>query len=280
MGFLDSIFGRDKKEAPVSLMTPEQQRTQKNLLNKAGPIAESSMSRYGQPYPGELTTKYEQQGLKTLGDYLSSPTPTESPLYQGAAGELERTLSGDYDPVGSQYYQSYRTAVMRELQEAKDRLANEKAASEKLFGGGMNTESRELEEGAVGDLAVILGQMFENERNRKLQAVPLAQSLMGAGEGMTQARIGASQSLGGLEFQREYGDYIRQLQESGIPLETAINLATTKNEYYQPGYEPSFFERAISPILQAGAMGVGAGLGGGRGFANLLSNVVPGKKIM
>ncbi|MHC4676117.1 MAG: hypothetical protein ACYTBZ_26805 [Planctomycetota bacterium] len=262
MGFLDSIFGREKKDAPIAL-EPGKIRDQQRLTGTALPLAESALGQFGQPFPGDLTTPFERQGLQTLGDYLNSPLPTENPLFQGAAGELQKTFAGEYDPVGSTYYQAYRTGVMRELEEAKDRLAARTSASDKFFGGGRIATEGELEEQATNNLAVVLGQLFEGERDRRLQAVPLAQSLVGAGEAGVQGRIGASQAFGGLEFQREYGDYIRQMEELGIPLETAMQLATHKNEFYQPGYEPSNFERFGMPILQAGAMGLGAGAGAG-----------------
>lgn len=258
MGFLDSIFGRDKKEAPVSLMTPEQQGTQRRLITKSTPLAEAALGRYGQPYPGEMLTKFEEAGLSTLGEHLGKPLPTESTVYEGAVGELEKTFAGDYDPVGSLYYQSYRTAVMRELEEAKDRIAARTSASDKFFGGGRIATEGELEESAMTDLAQVLGGMYERERDKRLGAVPVAMGALGAGEALERDRVAASQQFGGLEFQREYGDYLRQMQELGIPLETAINLATTKNEYYQPGYEPSFFERIIQPIAMAAAGGVGS----------------------
>ena len=259
MGFLDDIFGRDKQEAPVSLQTPQQQQAQRTLLGGALPRAEEALGRYGEPYPGELTTQYERQGLDTLGDYLGSPMPTDSTLYGSAVGELEKTLGGEeYDPVGGTYYQAYRTQVLRELQEAKDRLASRTSASDKFFGGGRIATEGELEEDTTANLAMTLGSMFERERERRLGAVPMATGVLGAGEALTQGRVGASQEYGGLEFEREYGDYLRQMEELGIPLEVAMNLATDKGDWLQLGYEPSVFERNIMPIIEAGAGAVGS----------------------
>jgi hypothetical protein len=262
MGFLDSIFGREKQDAPVSLMTPQQQSSQSTLLGRSTPLAESALGQYSQPYPGQLTTEHEQKGLQTLGDYLGSTMPGDTPMMQGAQGELEKTFSGEYDPVAGTYYQAYRTAVLRELEQAKDRLAAETSAGDKYFGGGRIKETGELEEGATNNLAVVLGQLFENERQNRLNAVPMAASLTGANEAMTQGRVGASQQYGGLEFQREYGDFLRQMQEMGIPLETAMSLSTHNNEYYQPGYEPSWFERVMLPMVQTGAKMAGSISGG------------------
>jgi hypothetical protein len=169
-------------------------------------------------------------------------------------------MGDDYDPVGGTYYEAYKTAVMRELREAKDRLAASTAArgAEQYFGGGFMKEQGNLEEGVTNTLALELGRLFENERGRRLGAVPMAQDLLGFQEQAPLQRVAASQQYGSLPFEREYGEYLRQMQELGIPLEVAMNLITNKNEYYQPGYEPSFYERNILPMGKAVAGVAGA----------------------
>ena len=272
MGFLDSIFDRDKQEAPVSLMTPEQQSTQKTLLQQSTPMASDYLNKVGQGYPGEMITSYEQQGLNRLGDYLNQPDASQDALYGQAKDELSKTLGGEYD-VGGTYYDAYKKAVMRELQDAKDRLNASTSARDTYWGGGRISETGRLEEGAVNNLAMTLGQLYENERGRKLGAVDQAQSLLGFGQQAPLQQIAASQQYGGLPFTREYSEYIRQMEELGIPLDVALQLATTKNEYYQPGYEPSLFESAIAPLLGAGMQAAGSyygGKAGGKAIANAL----------
>ena len=247
MSWLSDYFERPKKEAPVLMQQPWQTEGQQALFNTAQPMATNYLNQAGSAYPGSMTTPYEQKGLDTLENYLDQPLPTESGLFAGAQGELEKTFNGEYDPVGGTYYQAYRTAVMRELQEAKDRLAASTAArgGEQYFGGGLMKEQGNLEEGAMGSLAQELGRLYENERSRRLGAVPMATDFLNYQEQAPIQRIAASQQYGSLPFQREYGEYIRQMQELGIPLEVAMNLVTNKPEYYQPGYEPSPFETNV-----------------------------------
>lgn len=259
-GFLDDLFDRERQESPTLLQQPWQTAGQRGLYGIAETGAETLLNRAGSPYPNSLTTPYEQQGLQQLGDYLNQPLPTESSLFAGAQSELEKTFGGEYDPVGGTYYQAYRTAVMRELQEAKDRLAASTAArgGEQYFGGGLMKEQGNLEEGAVGTLAQELGRLYENERSRRLGAVPMAQDFLSYQEQAPLTRVAASQQYGSLPFQREYGEYIRQMQELGIPLEVAMNLVTNKPDYYQRGYEPSVFERYVLPLAQAAGPALGA----------------------
>lgn len=262
MGFLDDIFKGDEMDAPVPLMSREQLKGQKGLINQSLPIAQDYLGKLGRSQGFEGLTGYEEMGLDTLGRYLESPSPTDSSLYGGAASELERTFGNEYDPVAGEYYQAYRTAVLRELEESKDRLAAETSARDKYFGGGRIQATGELEEDATNNLAMVLGQLFENERSRKLQAVPMAQNLMTAGENADINRITASQTLGSLPYNRSMQDYLRQMSELGIGLETALSLITNKNEYYQPGYEPSFFQSVYLPMVDAGAQVAGAYAGG------------------
>ncbi|NVM22095.1 MAG: tail fiber domain-containing protein [Desulfobacterales bacterium] len=245
MSWLSDYFKREKKEAPVLLQQPWQTQGQESMFGTAQAGATDLMRRAGQPYPGELTTPYEQKGLETLGGYLDRPLPTEDTLFAGARGELEKTFGGEYDPVGGTYYEAYKSAVLRELREAKDRLAAETSARDAYFGGGRIKETSELEEGATSTLAMELGRLFEAERERRLGAVPMATGLLGFQEQAPLQRVAASQQYGALPFEREYGDYVRQMQELGIPLEVAMNLVMNKPEYYQPGYEPSGFEREM-----------------------------------
>jgi hypothetical protein len=237
---------RKKMDDPTLLQPQWQTEGLKSLFGSSLPSAKEYMQRAGTPYPGELTTSYERQGLDTLGGYLDSPLPTEGGLFAGAKGELEKTFGGEYDPVGGAYYEAYKTAVMRELSEAKDRLAAETSARDAYFGGGRIKETSELEEGATGQLAMELGRLFENERTRRLGAVPMAQNLLSFQEQIPIQRVAASQQYGSLPFDREYGDYVRQMQELGLSAEVARSLLGGQTNYMQQGYQPTSLERGIS----------------------------------
>lgn len=259
MSWLTDLFKRDEMDPPVLLQQPWQTDMQKYLSTISKPGASEALSKAGSPYPGALTTSYEDLGLGTLDKYLKSSLPTESNLFGMTTDELEKTLGGEeYDPSSGPYYESFRTNLNRELQQAKDRLAATSSARDSYFGGGRMDQERELEEGAMGSRAQVLGQLFENERRRKLETIPMALQQMGWAEQAPQQRVAASQQFGALPFTRDYGEFVRQLESLGMPLETAMQLATYNAQYYQPGYEPSPFENFIMPLLGAGAQGLGA----------------------
>lgn len=257
------------------------------LAGVAMPGAVEALQMAGEKPPVQKTAPMsgvEQMAYGGLEDYMKSPLPSESSMYQAGAGEIEKTLADDYDPVGSTYYQAYRTAVMRELEEAKDRLASTTSARDKYFGGGRIETEGELEESAVGDLAMVLGQLQERERERKFEAGPMAIE-QAIGEARLPAeRAGIGMELGTLPreleelgFSREHAAYLQEMTNLGIPLETAIALMTSRPEFTTQETGGGLMDLLPSLALGAGmAGGVGNlfSLGGGAATGvNMPTNV-------
>jgi len=284
-----SLLGGSKKsEKPVSMEPKWQTELRKRLALKAEPKALQRISRAGEPYPGEIVaplTGYETTGLEQLGQYLKTPSPTEKPLYGLGKQEVERTLGSDYyDPAEGQYYQALRTNVMREIQEAKDRIRAASSARDAFYGGGRIATEGEIEETGLGFLGQELGRLSEAERVRRLGTVPLATEMLGFEERMPLGRIAAAQQFGALprtweqavlDAQRE--EYLRQLTDLGIPLDVATGMATYQQPMYQPTYSPSGFSQAmqgLGPLFMGAGMAGGfgnlfAGAGGGGGYTTL-----------
>ena len=252
------------------LMLPEARESLKGLLETSLPGAKERLSRAGEAYGGELTAGLsdpEKTGLDTLEGWLGSPSPTEDSLYGLSRQEYEKTLGSDYyDPAEGQYYQAYRAAMQRELQEARDRLASTTSARDSYYGGGRIATEGEMEEDYLNELGVFLGGLTERERERRLGAIPGAMDLLGRGEGFQENRVAASQEYGALPreieqagLDREYQEYIRQMEDLGIPLDIAMQLTTFKPDWSvtQEGGEGWDLLGAL-----AGGVGAGVGLGG------------------
>jgi len=272
MSWLSDFVGGSKTE--IKRLDPYK-GSPKDMAKLAGvamPGAEEALRFAGEPPPIQKTagmSDVEQTAYGGLQDYMTSPLASQDPMYQAGRGEIEKTLADDYDPVGSTYYQAYRTAVMRELEEAKDRIAASTSARDKYFGGGRIETGGELEESAVGDLAMVLGQLQERERERKLGVAPMAmegairEAEMPADRARTGFELGAlPRQLEELGYSREHAAYIQEMVNLGIPLQTAIALMTSKPEFtaQQTG-------GGLMDLLPSLAMG--AGMAGGVG--NLFS---------
>lgn len=270
------IFTKKEKTKEIEAF-PGAAKMRGGLAGAAEPGALERIGRAGEKYPGPLVaalSEFEETGLEGLRDYLGKPLPTEGELYTSAVDEIAKTLAGEYDPAQGEYYKAYKTSVLRELEEAKDRLAAATSARDKYFGGGRIATTGELEESAVGDLALVLGQLAERERERRLTAVPQALGLTEYEEQAPVRRVEVSQQLGALpriieqmETDREYQEWVRALGDLGIALDTAKGLATYKPEIMATGGGYKDWVTDVGGILDIAsglkeAGGIGKILGG------------------
>lgn len=260
MGLFSSILGGDSssKSSPYPAEPAWQREMRERLAKLAEPGAKERIGRAGEPYPGPLTaglSGYEQTGLDLLRKYLGSTPLTQQPLYGMAKEELGKTFGEEYDPAQGEYYKAYRSNMLRELAEAKDRLASRTSARDIFGSTGRVAGEAELEETALGNLTEVLGRLFETERGRKLGAVPMAQQLLAFGEAAPRERIGAATTYGALprateqaSYDAQYQEWLRQLGDLGIPLDTATGLATVTPPMYQPTYGPSGLSQTMAGL--------------------------------
>ena len=231
-----TIFDFSMKPSTSSLEPKWQTRMRQQAIYAAKPGAMERISRAGEAYPGQLTAPMsgqEQTGMGILSNWLGGEGATESPLYGQAESELSKTLSGNYDPATSEYYGALRNAVLRELRQAKDRLAAETSARDQYFGGGRIAETGKLEEGATNQLAITLGQLAEKERQNRLAVAQGIPAFVSGRQQTALAPIAASQQYGALPRQIEqagmdaqYQEWLRQLNDLGIPLDIFTGLTT------------------------------------------------------
>jgi hypothetical protein len=222
-------------------------------------------------------TGIEKGGLDTLEGWLGSPLPSEDSLWGLSRGEYEKTLGSDhYDPAEGQYYQAFRTNMARELQEAKDRLAAKTSARDRFYTGGRVAGEGELEEDFLAKMGLVLGGLHERERDKRLGAIPGALNLLGQEEMYPLSRVAGSQQYGGLEryieqasLDREYQEYMRQMADLGIPLETAMALTMYKPDWSSKSSGGEFWD-LLNPIASLGGQGGITATGGG-GFQGLNS---------
>lgn len=245
----------------VESLEPDwQAELRKKVTGKAAGGAFERLNRAGEAYTGELTapmSEQEKTGMDLLTKFLGT-AGTESPLYGQAESEFAKTLGGEYDPSASEYYKALRNSVLRELRLAKDRLASATSARDQYFGGGRIAETGKLEEGATNQLATVLGQLAEKERQNRLAVAQGVPAFVSARQGAALAPVAASQQYGALprtiqqaSDEAQYQEWLRQLNDLGIPLDTLLGLAT---------YSPPMAV-GESPFQQYAAMVSGAAKG-------------------
>ena len=297
MGIGDILGLGSKEVKPKLLLLPEQRQAYQKLLPAATQKGMQFIDIAGQPYGGQFTaplSSYEQTGLKTLGEYLSSPLPMQSNLFGLTSGELEKTLGGEeYNPATGPYYEAYRTNVARDLQKAIDVIRRRAAGAggRTVFAGGPVQEEREAMLAGNANIAQILGQLFENERTRRLGAVPLALQTMGWAEQVPQGRVAAAETLGALprtveqsDLTAQYQDYLNRLSSLQSLFGGAAGMAGANLPWYEPSYQPSPFSQLMGGLsggmgglssLGGALSGLGSAAGGMGGLSNLSSYLFP-----
>lgn len=228
------LFGPSTK----SLEPKWQKQMREKLAKQALPGAEARIRRVGEAYEGPLVAKMsegELKGEEFLKKYLSSELATDTDMFKAASDEITKTLTGEYDPAASEYYRAFRTAVLRELRDANDRLKAQTSARDAYYGGGRIKAAERLEEGATNQMAQVLGDLAYRERQNRLAAVPVAQQLALSAEQIPAGRVAAAQQLGALDRQirqaqhdAEYQEWLRQLSDLGLSLDVVTGMTTYK----------------------------------------------------
>lgn len=258
---------KKKKVEPEILETPWQKQVRARI--------EELATRPYQPYTGRRFAEYPfRDTLKSaLSQYISR---TEPALYGLAQSELQKTLSGEYNPATSPYYEAFRKEALREEQDALNRLRR----AAQLGGMLYSTPTQQAEARLIADttnrLATLLGQLAEAERVRRLQSVPTAISV---GEFLSQSPLRTAQAITAISpllkaIEEEPLEFeYQQFKEGQMwPYTVQTPLLQTLLGYapwYYPVYtkKPSLFERitgavgSIMPFMNFGSSLLGSTLG-------------------
>jgi hypothetical protein len=239
-------------------------------LSKGG--AAERLNRAGDEYGGRLTadlSAYELKGLDRLGDALDAGPSTNGRTFGATQGALADAINPG-DPAQREYYKAYRDAALRQLSQAKNTVRAARSTSDAYSGSGLDRAEGRLESDTIAGLAETLGGLIDSDRNTQLAAIPQAM----AGAEMRQTiPIEYAQAAGALgdlprsiqqaNYDAQYQEWMRALNDLGIPLDVAAALIT-----YQPPVSVSQHEgilKGIGNSLASGMGGMMGGMGGGGG---------------
>lgn len=198
----DNLFGSKTKVPEVRAIADPY----KEVREKLNSWLTSNIGKTDQ-YQGERQaemTDQEKRSMESLNQYANRGTPQTT---EAARGELLKTLSGNYDPSTSPYYQAVKAEAARNLQQQNDLIASNAAGGGRYYSGGRMREQREAGVDMGNRLNTILGQQAENERQRMMQAVPLAQSM---GKEQSQEALDTTDAL------QRYGSLPRDIQQAAL----------------------------------------------------------------
>ena len=206
-------------------------------------------------YSGEMvapSTGQEKQSLDFLQKYVDQGSSEGMNL---ANEEVKKTMTDQYDPTKSGYYNAVKAEASKNLADVQDNISDMSAGGGRFWGGARLREQGNAATDAGIAMNKLIYGMQETERGRKLATAPLAASLGQYQENQPLQKASALQSLGGLERSLQqarndaiYNEWIRATQE--YPLQIAsLGAGLSREPYYaanQP--KPAWYQTALSAM--------------------------------
>lgn len=254
---------------------PEQLRVSKELsdyISKYLPGYEP-----GKEYTGERTADLstpEQRSLELLDKYLGGPATGET--FGLGEQEIRKTLTGDYDPRTSLFYNALKDTSRTNLNDELDLSRRAAGARGSYFTeGAMRDESR-LRERNLQFLNNVLGDLFQSERDKRFQAAPIAQSMDAYKTSAQVGQVQAGQQYGALprlvgqaDLEAKYQDFLRQQQERGTVPGQAQSYFGTPVTFGMKNIplpqQPSALERILGVAAPIAGAAAGTFFGGPAG---------------
>lgn len=260
---MSGLFSSKKTTPEVAVLADPY----KNVRESVNSWVTSNMGQPGPQYSGQFVapeSELEKASLPYLQAYGARDT---SKPYAASREMLEKTLTGGYDPTKSPYYQAVKAEAQRNLEDTQKGIASDAAGGGRYWTGARLQEQGRAGTDVANNLNTILGQLAENERQREMQAAPMAAEL-GTQEGQEPLKTAAAyQEYGALprEIQQAYDTAVYNEWVNSMrnwPLQVAgIGAGVQQAPLYgQVGYQPSMFEKLMSSLAPAAGQAISSKL--------------------
>jgi hypothetical protein len=229
----------------------------------------------GKQYEGDIISKdptqYEQASFGKLSEYAGSQLPS---IWRSGQEELQKTLSGDYDPSSSPYYQAVKAEAARNLEDTQKNIASKAGGAGRYYSGARIKQQGEAATDTGIAMNKMLGEMAEQERVRRLQAAPVAMQAGQYEQQLPLQQATALQGLGALPRQLQdayqqamYNEWMQATRQWPLSVAGIAGGVQQAPLYAQAGYtqSPSPFSQIFNPIAGAVGQGLGTALGMGAG---------------
>ena len=223
---------------------------------------QGQVGKAGPSYGGELTapmSPYEEQSLGWLKDY-SAAGPSET--RKNATNEVNKTLTGGYDPTTSPYYQAVKAEAAANLKDTQKGIADEAAGGGRYWSGARLGVQGKAATDTTNKLNEVIGSLADQERNRMTSVLPMADQLATEEENAPLNKANALQTYGALprNIQQAYDTALLQEWTKAnydYPLSIGSMASGVQQApvYAQSGYSPSVGSQLaswLSPVASAG----------------------------
>lgn len=237
------------RKAYLDWLTPE--------IGKAGPA-----------YSGQLVAPLSEQESQSFDFLRKYGEGGYGQTFQQGKGEISKTLTDQYNPATSPYYQAVKAEASKNLQDTQKDIAGKAAGGGRYWAGARLGRQQEAASETERGLNTLLGQMSETERQRRLDVLPLAFQYGQAEQRLPLEKAEAYQRLGALPRQIEqmtntanYQDWLRANVE--YPMQIGQMASGTQQAPLYQQNMPSFIYEMLTKLAPELAKGVGTGLAGG-----------------
>ena len=201
----------------------------------------TNLMKTRQPQQFACMTDIERQGQGLLDTYLGQGQPE---AYTLGMDQLRSTLTGGYDPSTSQYYQGLRSQMeAQEGQNVADLRRRQQLGGMFSSGPAYRAEG-ELRGTAASQRNVLLGGLYEQERQKQMAASGQALGYAQYGDQSQLAKLAAAQQYGSLPRDIQDKRYAADWQNQAYRSQLAQMLMQ-----YAPWYQPQYAQTP-SPFSQ------------------------------
>ena len=259
---MSGLFSSKKDSTPQSPNIQTFYDPFKSTREKVNAWLTDQVGKPGPDYTGERVapmSELEVASQEAGKSYAAAPSTGES--LKLAQDEIKKTLSGDYDPSTSPYYQAVKAEAEKNLTEQNKTIADNSAGGRRYFSGARLKAQADAASDTTIALNKQLGALSEQERQNRLSVLPQA---MAADTQATQAdakKAMTLQTIGALprELQQSLLDAIfNEWQQANYsyPLSVAqigAGVSTQQPTFIQQGYSTtgsSGWNNAIQTAIQ------------------------------
>lgn len=261
---LGGLLGGKDKEEGLQVAVDPYGATRDSLLSWLNP----QIGQPGKKYTGEMVAPMSE-AEKQSQEYLKKYGNTElGDTFQQAKGEISKTLTNQYDPTTSPYYQAVKAAAADNLKTTKENIASDAAGAGRYWSGARLSKQGDAETQTTLGLNTMLGQLAENERQNRMNVIPKAMQLAEMEAQFPLQKATAYQTLGALPRSIQQAldtatqnEWLRSEVDYPMQIATMAGNIQTPPTYQQPA--PSWQQQLMG--------GLGSSLG--TALPELLSSI-------
>jgi hypothetical protein len=215
---------------------------------------------YGNKFTAPMTGQ-EKTAMGWLDKYLANQDTTTG-VIGDATRLVQGTLTDKFDPNKSDYYKAFRAEADYNKRKAIDETRRDTASRNQFFSSEALNKEGDINAQTSNFLNKTMATLVETERERQMQAVPMAQQLAldPANRAQTGLQLGQIPRLiENLDLEKQYTDFLRKRNEQAMPLTVPMSGSAMmqQNPYTQQVSSGSgggnIMGQALGSLAQSGA---------------------------